>query len=573
MLTWTAVRAAALSLALVLVTSEPATAAGELAAAKAQEAAAALLRGSVEQAVLAYSEALQDQDLAPDRRAAILNDRGVANSRLGRHKAALDDFNQAVRLFPEYAPVYNNRANTLLALGLVEEAIKDLNRAIVLAPGYAAAYNNRASALLKLGRPEEAALDYTRAIRLAPQSAASLTGRGQALLAQGRPYSALTDFRRAIALDGRSAAAHRAQARAAMQVGHFEDAIENLSRAIALEPENAELHIDRGEAYRFAENTPSALRDFNRALEIDPQSARALAGRALALAKTASFEEAEADLAAAIEIDPRSAEAFAYRAWLYKQTGQPELGLREVEKALTISKDNPDVYWAKGEVEHALGQRDDAIESFRTALRLMPSHTDASLALQQMGVASDFQEDVPAAAMEGWRVVKENGRYAAYLKGRSKVRVPLEVAGDAEPRLLAWEVKDGVLKGIGLLRYYAGTVQAESGPEQIEQIAIVDIPASKVVSLQLHRQGDRESVWSWNEGTVTIENVDGVTDVLVLRDTTPREVARRPVAEREGVLGFPAWAPWNQDYGYRQRPRRPSRSRPPRTIFDLIFGN
>src|SRR5690606_8138872 len=253
----------------------------------------------------------------------------------------------------------------------------------------------------------------------------------------------------------------------------------------------------------------------------------------------------------------RSAEAFAYRAWLYKQTGQPELGLREVEKALTISVDNADVHWAKGEVEHALGQTDDAIASFRTALRLMPSHTDASLALQQMGVASDFQEDVPGAAMEGWHVVKENGRYTAYLKGRSKVRVPLEVAGDAEPRLLQWEVKDGVLKGIGLLRYYAGTVHAEAGPEQIEQIAIVDIPASKVVSLQLHRQGDRESVWSWNEGTVTIESVDGVTDVLVLRDTTPREVvAQRPVAQRDGFFGGPAWAPWNQDYGHRQRPRR-----------------
>src|SRR5690606_36097098 len=156
------------------------------------------------------------------------------------------------------------------------------------------------------------------------------------------------------------------------------------------------------------------------------------------------------------------------------------------EKALTIAVDNADVHWAKGEVEHALGQTDDAIASFRTALRLMPSHTDASVALQQMGVASDLQETVPGAAIDGWRVVKENGRYAAYLKGRSKVRVPLEVAGEAEPRLLEWEVKDGVLKGIGLLRYYSGVVQGEAGPEPIEQMAIVDVPASRVVSLQLH---------------------------------------------------------------------------------------
>ena len=573
---WHTATLTSLALAVALATGGPAHAAAEISAAKAQEAASALLRGNVEQAVAAYSEALQDRDLADDRRAAILNDRGVANSRLGRHKAALDDFNRAVQLFPEYAPVYNNRANTLLSLGLTEEAIKDLNRAIALAPGYAAAYNNRASALLKLGRLAEAVLDYTQAVRLSPQSTASLTGRGQALLAQDRPYSALRDFRRAVSVDGRSATVYRARARAAIDVGQFEDAIEDLSRAIVFEPENAELHVARGEAYRFADNTASAIRDFTRALELDPLNARALAGRGLALTRTAAFDEAEADLASAIEIDPRLAEAYAYRAWFYKQTDQPELGLSEVQKAMRVALGNADVFWAKGEVEHALGRTDDAIASFRNELLLMPSHTDANVALQQMGIASDSQEDVPGAAIEGWRVVRENGRYAAYLEGRSKVRVPLEMAGEGEPRLLDWELKDGELKGIGLLRYAAGIVQGQTGSEPIEQIAIVDVSAGRVVSLQLHRQGESQSTWTWNEATVTIESIDGVTDVLVLRDRTPREVVaqRRPAAYERGPFGAPVWAPWNQNVGQRRQPRRqPSRSRQPKTIFDLLFGN
>lgn len=103
--------------ALGVLLQAPANAASVNAAAKTQEAASALLRGNVEQAIKAYSEALRDEDLPNDRRAAILNDRGVANSRLGNHRAAVEDFNRAVQLFPEYAPVYNNRGNTLLALG------------------------------------------------------------------------------------------------------------------------------------------------------------------------------------------------------------------------------------------------------------------------------------------------------------------------------------------------------------------------------------------------------------------------------------------------------------------------
>jgi Tfp pilus assembly protein PilF len=561
--------------ALGVLLQAPANAASVNAAAKTQEAASALLRGNVEQAIKAYSEALRDEDLPNDRRAAILNDRGVANSRLGNHRAAVEDFNRAVQLFPEYAPVYNNRGNTLLALGFTEEALRDFERAIALAPGFAAAYNNRASALLKLGRTAEAIEDYTRAIRLAPQSPASLIGRGQAYLLQNRPFSALREFGRAIVVDSRSSAALRAKAAAAMHVGRFDEAIEDLGRAISFEPENVELHIERAHAYRFADNPNAALRDFTRAVELDPRNARALAGRGLALTKLASFEEAEADLASAIEIDARSAEAFAYRAWLYKQLEQPELGLQEVEKALAINPDLADVHWAKGEVEHALGRTDAAIASLRKALAIMPSHRDASTALQELGVDVNTERDIPAAAIDGWRVVlEEDQRYTAYLEGRAKVRVPLEVVGKGPPRLLEWDVKDGVLRGIGLLRYHAGTVETSSGSEPVELIAIVDTTAGKMVSLQLHRQGDRQSVWTWNEGTVTIESIDGVTDVIVLRDNKPPAAVaqRRPEPSDRGFFGGPFWAPWNQQPSYR-RPSLQQQRRPPKTIFDFLFGN
>lgn len=569
----TANRAVVVALTLTIASGHPALAAGETAAVKAQEAATALLRGNVEQAVASYSEALQDASLPNDRRAAILNDRGVANSRLGQHKPALDDFNRAVQLFAEYAPVYNNRGNTLLRLGLAQEALKDFDRAIALSPGYAAAYNNRASALLQLGRPAQAIRDYTHAITLVPQSTASLTGRGQAFLDEGRPYAALRDFSRAVTADSRSAAAYRARARAAMDVERFDDAIEDLSRAIAFEPENAALYVERGQAYRHAENVASALRDFTRALELEPQNARALAGRGLALAKVDAFEEAEAEFAKALEFDPRSVEAFAYRAWAYKQTGQPELGLKEIEKALRIDDQNADVFWVKGEIEQALGRTDPAIASFRKALSLKPAHREAGAALQQMNVPPDPKSELPGATINGWRVVAENGRYAAYLEGKQKIRVPLEMAGAGEPRLLDWELKDGPLKGIGLLRYFAGMAEGRSGPERVEQVAIVDLGANRVISLQLDAQGDKKSTWVWNEGTVTIESLDGATDVFTLREVRPREVVERRPVESRGYEG-PSWAPWNQNWGQPpSRGQQQRRTKPPKTIFDFLFGN
>ena len=133
----------ALMLWLVL---QPASAADDQSALRAREAGAALARGNVDQAIALYTEALADKTLPNERRAVILTDRGVAHARRQSPKDAIEDFNRAIQLYPEYAAVYNNRGTVLLGVGAVREAIKDFDRALVLAPGYAAAFSNRAGA-------------------------------------------------------------------------------------------------------------------------------------------------------------------------------------------------------------------------------------------------------------------------------------------------------------------------------------------------------------------------------------------------------------------------------------------
>ncbi|HUS95677.1 MAG TPA: tetratricopeptide repeat protein, partial [Hyphomicrobiaceae bacterium] len=181
-----------------------AIAAGENAGlAKAREAAAALAGGQLTTAVELYTEALKDKRLTNDRQGVIFADRGVVLARLNQPAKAIADFNQAVTLFAEYAPAYNNRGAFLVSLGAFNEAVKDFDRAIVLAPGYVAAWNNRAGANVKLKRYDAAIEDFTRAIRLAPGIAEPLIGRGHLYLMQSRPLMALRDIERAIRNDAR----------------------------------------------------------------------------------------------------------------------------------------------------------------------------------------------------------------------------------------------------------------------------------------------------------------------------------------------------------------------------------
>src|SRR5512147_321449 len=71
------------------------------ASSLADTAANHLARGQTSEAINAYSAALADTTLSNDRRATLLNDRGVAYARAGQVKLAVEDFNAAAGLFPE----------------------------------------------------------------------------------------------------------------------------------------------------------------------------------------------------------------------------------------------------------------------------------------------------------------------------------------------------------------------------------------------------------------------------------------------------------------------------------------
>ena len=561
--------------------------AGETTAgpSKSEEGASELLRGNAGQAIADYSEALKDTGLANDRRATILNDRAVAYARLGQQKLALEDYNRAIQLFPEYPAAYNNRGNLLLTLGQPIEAIKDFDRAVLLAPGYAAAYSNRANAKFRLAQQADAIRDFTKAIELMPASAPPLSGRGLAHLATGKPHAAIRDFTRAVNADARFASAYRNRAEARSSVAQSEEAIEDLSRAIAFDISNPEIYVVRGYAYLAVNNTASAIKDFSRALELDPKSVKAFQARGLANGLAEAFDEAYADLNRAIELDPRSAIAFAFRGFVYKQNAQPDIGQKDVETAIKLDPGSAEALWARAEIAEARGQIDASVQDLRKSLSLKPGWRLAADALKRLGAGADLSDDREVAdlGLETWRVVARGEEYFAISAEYPEIRIPLEMMGSGKPKLLEWELKSPPHKGYGVLRFAGGQVPGKNGPEDTELAAIVDIDTAKVIAIQPHRQGTKVASWTWEDDRVQVASIDGVTDEFQLRSTKSPEAIAGPLPPASkryssgGQQGV-GWAPWDQPLGGspgggQPRPQRRASQQKPKTLFDLLFNN
>ena len=550
---------------------------------KAQQAAVAFRQGRMQEALGLYEAALADRSLGSERRANILTDRGVVHARVDQLVKAFADFNAAVKLFPEYPVVYNNRGALLIKLGAMEEALKDFHRALSLAPGYTAAYTNQAGALVKLEQFIPAIEVYTQAVRLAPGSVEPLAGRAGAYVALNRPRAALRDLTRAIANDQRFSLGYRRRAEAYLALNEPAAATADLSRAIAFDQANAEYYLMRGRAYLEAKDPQAAVRDFSKVIEMRGDAGEAYLERGHASILLEDFETAEQDLSKAIEMNSRSALAYAYRALMYKKLGQPELGAQELGKALLLDTSHPVVLWAKGEIDEAMGRGEQAVDAYRRALAQKPGMQNAIYGLKRLGETVDEDFDLLSdLSYDAWRVYGGRTGYFAINDDLGGLRVPLEMAGEGQPKLLAWDSQKDEFSKIGLLRFAAGTIETDGARRALEFTAIIDTAANKLIGIEPQRIGDETSKWSWGSGRVIVAAVDGLTQQYILRRqqspsaaagrtrTTARRGRRR---QRSG----PDWAPWEQDRATRtarqRRAARRVRRQQPKSLFNLLFGN
>ncbi len=100
----------------------------------------------------------------PTEKAIALNNRALDAK---TPEAAGRDFDEAIRLAPTIAKIYNNRGTN--RLGTPALAIEDYTAAIRIDPNYAVAYTSRGEAYQLMGKHDEAIRDFDQAIKLAPQ--------------------------------------------------------------------------------------------------------------------------------------------------------------------------------------------------------------------------------------------------------------------------------------------------------------------------------------------------------------------------------------------------------------------
>jgi tetratricopeptide (TPR) repeat protein len=171
-------------------------------------------KGQLDRAIEDYGQVIR---LKPGDAEAFSN-RGIAYDDDGQHVRAIQDYDRAIRLKPNYAEAYYNRGNAYhhkshydraiqdeRTVGLKpgdadDHAIQDYDRAIRLRPDYAEAFNNRGIVFYDKTQYDRAIQDYDQAIRLQPDLAEAFNNRSLAYYKQNQYDRALQDFDQTIRL-------------------------------------------------------------------------------------------------------------------------------------------------------------------------------------------------------------------------------------------------------------------------------------------------------------------------------------------------------------------------------------
>lgn len=183
--------------------------------------------------------------------AAQWNDKGYAFNNKKEFHAAIECFNKAIELEPNYAKAWNNLGYAYEHLGDTDRAIECFNKALGFNPNYAAPWNNLGYIHNKFNEHEQAAECYLRAIEINPKYIL----------------------------------AHNNLAFAYNKLGEYDKAIECCLKAIELDSKYAKAWNNLGFAYFKQKRWREAADAFGKAAELNPSDKTMAENRDAALEK------------------------------------------------------------------------------------------------------------------------------------------------------------------------------------------------------------------------------------------------------------------------------------------------
>ena len=200
--------------------------------------------------------------------------KGVLKRRTNHNKEAMEAFDKAIEIDPNYAGAYAGRASVYNDWEKYPQALRESEQAVKIDPNLAWGFNVRGYAHVRLLNYPKGIEDLNKAMELAPKYAWPYCNRSLAYFMLKNYPQALDDANRAIELDPKLPQAHFRRGRALASTNNLQDAVKSFDEAVQLDPTFSWSFLQRGYTFLKLGKTEQALEDLKRAASLGNNDAQ-----------------------------------------------------------------------------------------------------------------------------------------------------------------------------------------------------------------------------------------------------------------------------------------------------------
>jgi len=301
---------------------------------------------------------------------------GITVLKLGQVDEAITNFQQAIRIKPNYWEAHNNLGSALLQKGRVDEAIDQYQVALQINPDCEEACYSLGNALLQKGRVDEAVVQYEKALQINPDDADTCYGLGNALLQKGQVDEAIAQYQKSLQINPAAADSSYNLGNALLQKGRVDEAIAQYEKTLEIKPDYVEAHSNLGSSLLQKGQVDEAIIHFQRALQISPGNSKARNNLGSALLQKGRVDEAIAQFREALQLKPDYAGAGYNLGNALLQKGQVDEAIVQYQKTLQINPDFAEVHRNLGRALLQKGKVEQAVVHFQQALQTTPDSVE-----------------------------------------------------------------------------------------------------------------------------------------------------------------------------------------------------